>query len=219
MHPFMPFVTEELWQSLPWKKPAETPIRKELGDPSIYTLMLQPFPKVESVFRDLDAERTMDALKAMIEAIRNFRGENNISPKVEFSVGYVPGSVAADAFIRMHAPQIQFLARVSQFTRVNQQEEKESGAEAVIPISNPPLELRIQLQGLVDVEGETKRLKKEVEKLGADVAFVRNKLSQETFVKKAPPELVEKERRREQDLLAKQAELESAMVRLQKLKK
>ena len=76
MHPFMPFVTEELWQSLPWKKLDST---KRLS-----TLMLQSFPKENLAFNDLKAETSLAALKRVIEAIRNFRGENNISSKVDF---------------------------------------------------------------------------------------------------------------------------------------
>jgi valyl-tRNA synthetase len=220
MHPFMPFVTEELWQSLPWKKPATTPAKQKAGEPSVYTLMLHAFPKANPAFRDLDSERSISAIQEIVEAIRNFRGENNISPKVEFAVNYIAGSPASDTFIRMHASLIQFLSRVSGLNRIEGAAagNPASGAEAVIPVSNPPLEMRIQLQGLVNFDEEVKRLAKEIEKLGKDIAFVQNKLSQETFLKRAPAELVEKERKKEQDLLSKRAELEAAMSRLQNLK-
>ncbi len=215
LHPFIPFVTEELWNSLPWKKAAHSETRKKEGAPGIFTIMLQPFPAAESGFKNPEADLVIATLRTMIESIRNFRGENSIPPKTEFAVSYIPGSSAADAFIRMHAPQIQALTRVSRFARVGAELEK-SGAEAVIPLANPPVELRVNLKGLVNVEEESKRVLKEVEKVNADLAFIKNKLSQDSFVQKAPAALVEKEKNRERDLLLKKVELESALARLQK---
>ena len=91
---------------------------------------------------------------------------------------------------------------------------KTKGAQAIILLNNPPLELRIQLEGLVNFEEEAKRLNKEIEKVGADLLFVQNKLAQETFIAKAPPALVAKERQREQEMLTKQVELRAALARL-----
>ncbi len=220
MHPFMPFLTEELWMSLPWRKPVKTINRVLERKPEIYTLMLQSFPESKSVFKSKDSETTIEAIQGIVEAIRNFRGENGISPKVEFPVYYIPGSALAVSFIRMHAPKIQLLARVSKFMLNSQagdlSSDPEGNMQAVISIAHPALEFRIYLKGLVNVEEEAKRIKKEIEKLNADLAFVQNKLSQETFIAKAPPQLVEKERRREQELLAKRTELEAALAKFQR---
>jgi valyl-tRNA synthetase len=215
MHPFMPFVTEELWQSLPWNASATTTARKELHEPEIYTLMLQPFPKVCTEFKDCEAEKTISAIREIIESLRNFRGENNISPKVEFDVRYAPGSPAADVFVKMHSQLISSLARIKQFVRISNQ--GETGPESVITVANPPIEFRISLKGLVNVDEESKRLKKEIEKLDDDLNHVRKKLSQETFLARAPQELVEKEKKREQELLSKKTELDAALNRLSQL--
>jgi valyl-tRNA synthetase len=222
MHPIMPFVTEELWLSLPWISPATTPARARAGKSPLKTLIFQSYPKAEAEFIDQDSELTISALKGVIEALRNFRGENGISPKVEFAVQYRATSPAAEAFLRLHAVDLQALARVTKFERVEtaaggQASGMASGMEAVIPLTNPPIELRISLEGLVNVEEESKRLQKEIEKVSEDVAFVQRKLSQETFLAKAPRELVEKERKREQELLSKQRELEGALAQLSKL--
>jgi valyl-tRNA synthetase len=179
--------------------------------------MLKSFPEpLVKEFRDAEAETTIATLKTVVEAIRNFRGENNISPKTDFKVGYSTTSSATDAFFKLHAPDIQAMARVSSFAKAVG---ASTGAEAVIPLSTPPVELRIQLAGLVNVDEESKRIQKEMEKLDGDIQFVRNKLSQDTFKAKAPPELVAKEQKREQELLAKKAELQTSMDRLQKLAK
>ncbi|MGK5084257.1 valine--tRNA ligase [Bdellovibrionota bacterium FG-1] len=216
LHPFMPFVTEELWQSLPWKRPALPAARRAAGKPGIYTLMLQAYPEPFAAFRDPEAEKTIDTLKTMIEALRNFRGENNISPKVEFPVRYVVATSAGDAFIRMYRETIQGLAKISSLDRVDQKTIA-AEAESVIPISNPPIEFRISLKGLVNVEEESKRIQKEIEKVTSDIDFINNKLSKETFRAKAPPDLVAKEEHRVQELLLKRKELEAGQARLKQL--
>ena len=89
LHPFMPFVTEELWQSLPWKTAANTPARARDGKPAILTLMFQAFPGALPDSPTRESERNIEGVRKVVEAIRNFRGENNISPKQEFAVRYV----------------------------------------------------------------------------------------------------------------------------------
>ena len=216
LHPFMPFVTEELWQSLPWKKPATTWARERDGKPPIMTLMFHSFPKTVPTLKDADAEKSIAAIRSVVEALRNFRGENNISPRTEFGVRYTPSTSGADAFLKLFAADIKTLSRITSLDRV-EKASAEGELEAVIPIANPPVELRISLKGLVNVEEESKRLRKEIEKVGEDIAFVQRKLGQETFIAKAPRELVEKERRREQELVAKRTELEAALARLKTL--
>ncbi|OFZ20557.1 MAG: valine--tRNA ligase [Bdellovibrionales bacterium GWB1_55_8] len=215
LHPFMPFLTEELWQTLPWKKPANTRARDRDGKPQIVTLMFQEFPKVQTNLHDSEAERTIDAIRAVVEAIRNFRGENNISPKVSFVVRYTPASPAADAFIRMFANEINALTRISSLDRRSTGASvADDGSEAVIPLTNPPVELRVSLEGLVDHEEERKRLQKEIEKVRSDLEHVQGKLSQEKFLSRAPAELVASERQKEAALKSKLQELTAAAERI-----
>ena len=215
LHPIMPFVTEELWQSLPWKKAASTPARVRDGRAPVMTLMFQSFPKASEEWVDPRAEQTIRRLQNIIEAIRNFRGENNLSPKIEFAAGYTTASAEVPEFLRQHQGEILALCRIQSLEPVK------IGAapafEAVIPLSEPPMEFRISLAGLVDVAEEMKRLKKEMEKVGADLEFVRNKLGRESFTAKAPPALVEKERAREKELSDQLAELSAGMEKLRTL--
>ncbi|MCM2323332.1 MAG: valine--tRNA ligase [Oligoflexia bacterium] len=214
LHPFVPFVSEALWQSLPWNKPASTPTRARGGKPEVLTLMFQAYPRPNPKFLDESAEKEIAAIRGVIEAVRNFRGENNIAPRVEFALRYKAASPEAASLIEGASEQLRVLARVSALEAVSG---PGGGTEAVIPVSNPPVELRIDLKGLVNVEEEAKRLRKELEKVTGDIQFVRNKLGQETFIAKAPPQLVEKERKREQELVGKQTELEAALARLSTL--
>ncbi len=217
MHPFMPYVTEELWQSLPWRKAASHETRKQLGLPDVSTLMLQPFPKFQQQLADDEAEKTIASIQTIVESFRNFRGENNISPKVEFVVKYCSGSEAAASFLKLHSAQIQFMSRIGGLVSLPTGAPEESG-ESAIRISQPPLEFRIQLQGLVNVDEEVKRVEKEIEKLNADLAFIQGKLSQETFISRAPAALVEKEKVRQGELMSKKTEMEKVLLRLRSLK-
>jgi valyl-tRNA synthetase len=212
MHPFMPFVTEELWQTLPWAK--DQPHRQT----GVKTIMLQPYPKTERDFVSADAENTVAALKAIVEAVRNFRGENNIAPRVPFALKYIFATRSDDVFVKTFKADIQALTHVQSIEGVSRAEAGQGGElEAVIPIANPPIELRIALKGLVNVDEETKRLRKEIDKVKSDLEFVRNKLGKETFIAKAPPELVAKEKVREAEFVSQLKELEAAINRMSKL--
>jgi valyl-tRNA synthetase len=215
MHPLMPFVTEELWQSLPWKRAANTLARKKEGRPEVMTLMFQAWPVANAKLKSAEAEAEIAQLRAVIEGVRNFRGENNISPKVEFPIRYFAAHADALAFFDRNRSIIRGLARLGDLQAVSKSEVGE--LDAIIPLSNPPAELRISLAGLVNVEEEAKRLKKEVENVEKDLAHVRGKLSRETFIAKAPPALVEAEKANEQKYLARLKELGTALARLSKL--
>jgi valyl-tRNA synthetase len=223
MHPLMPFVTEELWKSLPWRTVVsdehQHATRKTLGLPAVESLMMQPYLRAMPEFRDREATATIQAIQKVVDAIRNFRGENNLSPKVEFPVRVVAASGHGEVFLKAYASELKALTRVTEFVPVTRAAlAAEAGAlESVIPISNPDLELRIALKGLVNVEEETKRLRKEIEKVNADLAHVRGKLARESFVSKAPKELVEAERAHERAYLAKLSELEAALERVARL--
>ena len=215
MHPLMPFVTEELWLSLPWKNAANTPARKRDGKPEVLTLMFQTWPDADGRFRDQNAEEEVSRLRAVIEGVRNFRGENNISPKVEFPLRFFAADSASAAFMDRNASIIRGLSRLGAMESVSRDAVGE--LDAIIPLSSPAVELRISLAGLVNVDEEAKRIKKEMENVEKDLAHVRNKLSKDTFIAKAPPALVEAEKANEQKSMGRLKELESALARLSKL--
>jgi valyl-tRNA synthetase len=201
-HPFLPHVTEELWQSLPWKKGAGR------------TLMLEKYPQAQKEFVNETATREIASIRSVIEAIRNFRGENRLSPKEAFKVLYRAQTAESKAFIEARGVGLAALAKVAGFEAVPQ---KPDGAFAVIPLTDLGLELMIGLQGLVNVEEESKRLSKEFDRLQSDLAHVRKKLGNEAFMAKAPPELVTEQRKVESDVLAKLDELAKAKERLKLL--
>lgn len=213
MHPIMPFVTEELWSSLPWKKPANTPARSAQGKPPILVLAFHMFPARIEAFRDEAAELEMVRLKAVIEAIRNFRGENGLSPKKEFALHVYMKDAAAQEFFKKYQGDILQLARITEIKEIGKGEAA-SKFESVLPLANPSADLRISLEGLVDVEEEMKRLRKEIEKTKVDLAHVEGKLSKESFVAKAPKELIEKTKAEALAYHSKLAGFESALRKL-----
>jgi valyl-tRNA synthetase len=213
VHPIMPFVSEELWDSLPWKKPANSPTRARDRKPPLATLAFHAFPKPDLAFRDEAAEVEINRLKAVIEAIRNFRGENNLSPKKDFVLHVGSKDAAAKAFFAAYRSDIIQLARVSEITEIAVGKSV-SGFEAVIPLENPAAELRISLDGLVDVAEERKRVQKEIDKAKVDLAHVEGKLSKESFVAKAPKELIDKTRAEADVFRAKLAGFETALKKL-----
>jgi len=206
IHPFMPHLSEELWQSLPWTAPVA-------GKPR--TIMLQKYPHATPSLLKPAIEKTVSGMQAFIEAIRNFRGENNLSPKVEFPVTFRAHNTDAAKFIESQEPLLKKLSRIS---ALNVATGAGGEFESVIPLSYPAVELRISLQGLVNVEEEMKRLNKEMEKVDSDIAHIERKLSQETFIAKAPKELVEKERNSLAGFQAKKKEFSDAIARLSKFK-
>lgn len=213
-HPFMPFLTEILWQSLPGVKPA---FGAETS--GSVTLMLQHWPGADPRFASQDAEKTIELLKAIIESIRNFRGENGISPKVEFEIRYWAEAERVGALLVSHKDELEAMARIKLKEIPETAPEilpetapeilkDQSNKVALISIKELGIKLFIALEGLVNREEELKRLQKELDRVRSDLAHVRKKLSQDTFLAKAPPALVEQEKTKEQNLATKLAELE-----------
>jgi valyl-tRNA synthetase len=215
LHPIMPFVTEELWLSLPWIQATNTPTRKRDGQPELLTLMIQAFPEANAKLRNETAEIEIQKLKSVIEGIRNFRGENNISPKKEFAVKYIVREQAKEvaSFIERFQGDILTLARITELTPI-QAGTTTGKMESIIPIHHPPIDLKIGLDGLVDLSAEKARLSKEIEKVKSDLAHCQGKLTKESFVAKAPPALLEKERANESAMIKKLDELKQTLEKL-----
>jgi valyl-tRNA synthetase len=212
LHPFMPFLTEELWQSLPVRTSAKNVVRESLGYAEMDTLMLQSYPKtnVKLIHELPGAKKALEevgAIKTIVEAIRNFRGENNISPKIEFDVWVQGNKKIPHQEIIMTLSKIKSLQALSPGQVLGEM-------ESVIVLQSLGLELKINLDGLVNKEEEIKRLKKEMDKAIADREHSEAKLSRESFIQKAPAALVAQEKKTVEELKSKEAELKKALERL-----
>ncbi len=176
LHPFMPFITEEIWQRLPHK-----------GD----SIMLAAFPKAARKGRDPGAERQMAPVIAIVSAIRTVRSESRISPAVELRVTVKPAARAAAGPIRDAAALIGALSR-SVLTVEPGAARPAHSAHALAAGA----EVFVHLEGVVDLGAERSRLLKEIEKAKKEIAFLEGKLGRRDFVERAPRDVVERERAR-----------------------
>jgi valyl-tRNA synthetase len=198
LHPFMPFITEELWHVLRAK------VKAEAWSDSI---LAAPFPEAGPL--DEPAERAFGPVIGIVDAIRNIRGEMNIAFKVvlaDVELGALDDAAAAT--VREELGRIQRLANLEgPIVRPagTPPERREGSAFAV----GTGFEVRVGLAGAIDVEAELGRIAKEIAKVEQDLAGIERKLANPSFVQKAPPEVVEKDRARQGELQEKRGKLEA----------
>ena len=176
LHPFMPFISEELWQRLPHQ-----------GD----SIMIAPFPKASRKGRDPEAERLMAPVLDFVSAIRTIRSESRISPAVELAVSVNPAGPEVAAALASGAAVIGSLARAAITVSADGARPANSAMAAT-----PSGDVFVRLEGVVDFEAERQRLRKEVERARKEIAFLEGKLGRPDFVERAPAEVVERERAR-----------------------
>jgi len=195
LHPFMPFISEELWQRLPREgEPVPAPAR---------SIMIAPFPKASRKGRDPEAERLMAPVLDFVSAIRTVRSESRISPAVELVVSVRPAGPEVAAALEGSAAVIGSLARAA-ITVSGDGARPASSAVATTPSGD----VFVRLEGVVDFDAERQRLRKEVERARKEIAFLEGKLGRPEFVERAPAEVVERERVR----LAEQRQTEQKLA-------
>lgn len=190
LHPFMPFITEEIWQKL------------QTGEE---TIMLSDFPEEEKEFINIEAEKEFDYLKEIISAIRNIRGEANVSPSKKIEVIFKTADENARNILQNNAKILDRLANVEKY-EFNVEIPKLVGFRLV-----DTTEIYVPLADLIDLDKEIEKLEKSIEKTQVELDKVLKKLSNENFVNKAKPEAVEKERRIKEELENKIAKFKESM--------
>jgi valyl-tRNA synthetase len=188
LHPFMPFITEEIWQRLPHDGPS---------------VMLAPFPKPQRNDQDAGAERDMTVLMAVTTAIRNIRGEMRIPPSTTLRAVLKPATAKTAGLLRAHAPLVQSLARCE--ATVDPRAARPRASAMAIA---ERVECFVPLEGLVDLDAERQRLAKEIKKVEEQIGFLEGKLKGKEFKRKAPREVVE----REEGRLAEQREIRAKLL-------
>lgn len=203
-HPIIPFITEALWQKvapLAGRYPAD----KAAGEASI---MVQPYPVADMGKIDEADEAWMQQLKAAVDACRNLRGEMNLSPAQR-----VPLLVAGDVdFLTSIAPYLQTLAKLSEVQVLADEatlDAQAAGAPLAVVGAN-----KLALKVEIDVAAERERLGKEVKRLEGEIAKCHGKLSNESFVARAPANVVELEKQRLVDFEAVLGKLQAQLARL-----
>lgn len=201
-HPIIPFITEELWQKVSVIAGTRTANEET-------SIMIQAYPKVQDVANADIAMARMDLMKAMIDAVRNLRGEMKLSPSTR-----VPLMIEGNARIAQEvAPYIQSLARLSAVEIVSQLDEKEASIAPVAIVGDFKLMLKVE----IDVAAERDRLSKEVARLEGELKKCQAKLGNEGFVARAPAAVVEQEKMRQAEFSALLEKVQAQLARLQAL--
>jgi valyl-tRNA synthetase len=201
LHPFMPFITEEIWQALP-------------GVKSTPTIMQAPYPEYcES--RSFPVEATdMEKIMAVIGGIRNIRGEMEVPPSKQIAVILSCASEESLRLLKHNEGSIISLARVSDLA-IGIAIDKPQ--DASIQVAGD-VQIYVPLKGLVDVAAEEERLLKEIGKLDKEIEMFSKKLESPAFVDRAPVEIVAKERQKLADVQGKKLVLEESLDKIRNVK-
>ena len=197
LHPIMPFVTEEIWQVM------------GNGRASI---MIQQYPQLRPQWLDSEAEKHMEFLMGVVRAIRNLRTELNCPPGKEVKAIFCGAAVDLD-FLRAQQPYLRSLARVGSAEYLGAGAGPKGAATAVVGA----MEIYLPLDDLINLGEERARLTKEVAKMEDEIARVQKKLSNNDFVAKAKPDVIQKERDKAAQFDEKLRTLQSSLAKIEDL--
>jgi valyl-tRNA synthetase len=172
LHPFMPFITEEIYQRLPH---------------SAKSIMISPWPIHDKARIDREVEKEIERLKQVITALRNIRGEMGVKPKCKVSCIITSISEKSLAWLKGYERYIKELGKVDTLTVVAKAEKPPFSASWVVE----DMELYVPLKDIIDINVEKERLTKEITKLEKESHGLEMKLTNPKFLKKAPKEVVE----------------------------
>ncbi|MBU1625975.1 class I tRNA ligase family protein, partial [bacterium] len=197
LHPFMPFITEEIWQSIPYT-----------GE----SIMISDFPLEDSRFFNEEVEKEMSFLMDLITVIRNIRGEMNIAPSKKVSLIFRSLSKDKQKFVEKHSKSIELLTKAE--SMAFSLEKPEQAATGVCD----DIEVFIPLGEVIDISEEKSRLLKEISKLDKELEFEGKKLQNANFLSRAPEHIIEKVKKTHEQLLEAKNKLLSALEKLEKLR-
>ena len=194
LHPFIPFVTEEIWHHLP-----------DTNGSIMKADYAMDSSETADINRSLEAESKMELLRDVISGIRNVRGEMNLPPSLSLEVLIQSDDKATRETLNRHRNLIVNMARLNSLTIQNTGEKPKSSATAVI--SNAMI--FVSLEGIIDFTKETKRLEKEVNKLASELTTVAQKLENRGFLSNAPADVIDKVKEKHKLLIEKQDKLQA----------
>ena len=177
LHPFMPFVTEEVWQRIQHRKDRES-------------IMMAPYPTQDRSYVNTKTEEEMSFVQTAIMAIRNVRGELGVPPSKEIGIVVEFPSEETEQILSSYQTYFQRLARVTSIDQVRQKGKPKNAASAVAGGG----EIHIPLEGIIDLGAERERLQKELTHVKGMFESISKKLSNQNFISNAPKDVVDKER-------------------------
>ncbi|MGK2923368.1 MAG: valine--tRNA ligase [Methyloceanibacter sp.] len=197
LHPFMPFVTEELWE----KRAPEGERRESL-------LMLAPWP-THLGLQNAQADAEMEWVLKFVTEVRSVRAEMNVPAAAKVPLVVVGASGETKARVAAHEETLKRLARIE---TIDFADAPPAGS---VQIVLDEATLALPLQGVIDIDAESERLKREIDKVGSEIAQLTAKLANEKFVSRAPEHVVEEQRERKSEAEATATKLAQALKRLE----
>jgi len=198
-HPVLPFVTEALWQSV-------APLTDKKLDPAGDSIMRQAYPQPQLDKIDDEAEAWMTQFKTLTDACRNLRGEMQLSPALRVPL-IVEAGADAQAEIQSFLPYLQALVKLS-----------EANVVTALPESPAPVAIvggvKLMLKVEIDVAAERERMTKEITRITGEIAKANGKLSNESFVARAPEQVVAQEKERLANFNATVIKLQEQLAKL-----
>jgi valyl-tRNA synthetase len=207
LHPIMPFITEEIWQTLPEAVRSSKFVVRSNQKNKAESIMIAAYPVADEKLINAGIEQDMQMVMDLIMAIRNIRGEMNIAPSMQISVIVKVENKELGEHLEKSAVYAKTLARIKEL-RIGAAEDKpRNAATAVIKGA----EVYVPLEGIIDLTQERDRLMKEIAKLSKDIEVFSKKLSNKNFVDKAPKEVVEKDTAKLEEFKVKREKLEQSL--------
>lgn len=193
LHPFMPFITEEIWQTLPHE-----------GE----SIMISPWPKFDENLYFPQQEEQIERVMNAIKAIRNRRSEMNVLPSVKAKV------LVVTPYVEEFSGTDNFFKRLASASEVEVAADLDKEPENAVMIVIDGAKIYIPLHDLIDMEKEKKRLEEERQKLQDEIKRVEGKLSNEGFVAKAPQKVIDEERQKKEKYQEMLQKIEESLVSL-----
>lgn len=208
LHPIIPFITEEIWQRV------NTCLNSSDATSTNKSIMLQNYPAADNSLVNPEAENKISLLQNIIVAIRNIRGEMNVSPAKKIDKIYING---ADHHQQQQLiANLDYLKLLSKIDNLELIDSSHSLPACATGIAHN-LEILVPMAGLIDVAAESARLNKEITKLEIEHSKITSKLDNQAFVAKAPQSVVDSEKNRLQEITSTINKLKEQQINLAKL--
>jgi len=201
-HPFLPFITEEIWQKV-------APLLGITAE----SIMLQSYPAEDDSVLNASVDAEIEWVKGVIIAIRNIRGEMNISPAKEIPVLLTKGGEQDKNYLNNNTQFLSKLAKLDSITWLDETEEAPLASTQLVG----NMEVLVPMAGLIDLDAELARLNKEIEKLEKEINKLSGKLGNEKFVANAPAEVVNKEKEKLEKAESSLMQLKEQLKKIQSL--
>ena len=204
LHPFMPYITEEIWQSLVSRLPERD------GLPE--SIMIAAYPKFEEAKLNADADDEMEEIIQVVRAIRNARAQLHIAPGQKLPATLLPGSLSGA--LGEESGMMEVLATASPLTIADVGDGDSGPVDQAMTMVVGQVVVRVPLAGVVDISSERERLQGELLETSEALDRVRKLLADDKFSSRAPEEVVERERERERTMQERRERLEQVLVQM-----